>query len=135
MQHIKKQSGYTLMEVMLVVVMVSILAVVAVPRIFDVVTDAKKKQRDAIVDTLRDNINRNYSRIKVSTGTGVYTALDTAANGACTVANPCFGNVLKNPLTDNWHKGPAVGAYTHDPTMTTFTYDVNTGRFYCTVGC
>ena len=135
MHNIKKQLGFTLMEVTLVVILVGILAAVVVPRIFDFVTEAKKKQRDAIVDTLRDNINRNYSRIKVSTGTGVYTALDAAANGACTVANPCFGNVLKDALTDYWHKGPAVGAYTHDLTMTTFTYEVATGRFYCTVGC
>ena len=135
MQNINRQCGFTLVEIMLVVVLVGITAVVVVPKLFDFTTDAQQTKRDAIAETIRANINRNYSRTKVATGTGVYSVLDTAANGACTVANPCFGSVLSEALTTNWNKGPAVGAYTYNPTMTTFTYEIATGRFYCTVGC
>jgi len=55
------------------------------------------------------------------------TALDNAANGDCTISNPCFGNVVEQEVTDDWIK---VSNNTYrGPGGSTYTYSSSDGSF------
>jgi prepilin-type N-terminal cleavage/methylation domain-containing protein len=130
---LNSQSGFTLIELVLVITILGILAIAAAPSFIDITADAQQSQRDGVAGAVREGINLQYANTLVSTGTGSYPAtLDGAADGACTSANACYGSVIKDVVTSAWTKAGLT--YTHDVTGSVFTYDPANGSFDC-VGC
>ncbi len=83
---IKKSKGFTLIELMVVVVILGILAVVVAPRIPDLVKKAKEGATKGSLSTLRSTLNIYYSDTE-----GFYPAThwskDDAADGYKDVSN------------------------------------------------
>jgi type II secretory pathway pseudopilin PulG len=115
------------MEIVLVIVILGILAVVAVPRLFDFSGTGKQEAETVVVQLVRTGINDYYNRAVTRGTIPLYpSALDGSANGSASSSNPFFGNVLTQPVTDNWTKngttytGPAGGTYTYNSATGSF---------------
>ncbi|MBI2501447.1 MAG: type II secretion system protein [Deltaproteobacteria bacterium] len=126
----KGEKGFTMIELILVITLLGILAVVALPRFFNMSTGAQTAAREGVVGSVRSGIALWRANDLVQGNSGSYpTALDSASAGACNTTNPCFGNVLEQGIQDgNWTRN-ADGTYTHTPTGSTFTYVTAAGTF------
>jgi prepilin-type N-terminal cleavage/methylation domain-containing protein len=119
--------GFTLMEIVLVIIVLGILAAVAVPRFFDTSATGKQEAEETVVALVRAGIDNYYNKAVTRGTTPLYpAALDGAADGTASPSNPFFTNVLNQPVTDNWSKsgstytGPAGNAYTYNSSTGTF---------------
>ncbi len=123
-----RRKAFTIIELVMVIVSLGILAVVALPKFFNLQGNAKTSAEKGVVGGVRTGIFTYYANT-CSTGTCAYPAtLDAAANGACTSANACFTNVLsQGGLTADWSKSGAASYI--GPAGTVYTYTAATGEF------
>ncbi len=119
-----KKKGFTLIELVMVIVILGILAVVAIPKFVDLSGRANTSAEAGVVGGVRAGIATYHA----AQNPPAYPAtLDGASNGACTAANPCFDTVLsQGGVTSGWTKadlvytGPAAGSYTYVPATGAF---------------
>lgn len=118
------KKGFTLIELIMIIVILGILAAVAVPKYFDLQADAKTAAEKGVVGGVRAGIYTYFAQNKA------YPASleSTVFTGACSATNVCFDNVLQQGgVTSDWTKATAT-TYT-GPAATTYTYTAATGDF------
>ena len=121
----KREKGFTLIELIMVIVLLGLLAVVAIPQFTNLQTEAKQSATLGVVGGVRSGIYTKYAANLAQNVTPAYPAtLDSNTNGACVT---CFSNVLSQPVNDtNWTKAGLV--YT-GPNGVAYTYNATTGTF------
>lgn len=109
------RKGFTLIELIMIIVILGILAAVAVPKYFDLQADAKTAAEKGVVGGVRAGIMTYFAQNK-----NYPTTLDSASTGDCNASNICFDTVLsQGGITADWSKsgstytGPANGTYTY----------------------
>ena len=124
MENRKKDFGFTLIELIMVIVILGILAAVAVPKFFNLSGNAKQSAEQGVVGGVRAGIQTYMAN---DTNHAWPTALDSASNGNCATSNACFGTVLaQGGITSDWSKssltytGPNAGSYTYNTTSGEF---------------
>lgn len=117
--------GFTLIELVMVIVVLVILAAIAIPKIYSLQSDAQTSAEKGVVGGVRVGITTYYSENQ-----SWPASLDSAAAGStASKVNPFFNIVLSQGgvTADDWNKN-ASGQYV-GPAGGVFVYDNATGSF------
>lgn len=129
MKQLKNQQGFTLIELVLVIVILGILAVAALPTFTDMSTQAATASMNGVVGAVRSGIGIYYSNELAQGRNGTYPAA-LGGTGQCTAAAPCFGAVITNGVTDDrWSANGTTFTYTGPGVTESFDYDPAAGTF------
>ena len=126
----KKQSGFTLVELVVVVAVVGVLAVVATPKIMDVAGDARQATLNGIAGALTAATTRNFAQRSANKDTS--EPFDNIEMKNCTTAaNVLEGGVLPDgyvittlPITELTGKATVCTISTTTTPVRTATFDV-----------
>ncbi len=143
MKGIQNEEGFTLIELVMVIIILGVLAAVAIPKFIDLSNEAKLAAEKGMVGGVRGGIAAFHANAIVQSRT---TACGSQANtnascwpvklnpdpGAFPATNVAglFVNVIEHGGTatsDNWSE-TAADVY-QGPAGTTFTYTAGTGTF------
>ena len=119
---------FTLIELIMIIVILGVLAAVAIPRYYDLQSDANTAAEKGVVGGVRAGIQTYFAQNKAFPAT-----LDGNAGAptACSADAPCFDTILsQGGITEGWTKQGAT-TYTGPDTDTglTYTYTVGDGGF------
>ena len=120
----KQSSGFTMIELEMVIVVLGILALIAMPQFFNLSAPAKSASEDGIVGGVRAGI-ATY----IAQNQNPPASLDAVASGAdCSTGAGCFSTVLMDALKSaDWSKN-AGGGYV-GPSGSVYTYTSGNGKF------
>jgi len=122
---IVRKSGFTMIEVVFVIVVLGILAAIAVPRFAATRLDAEIAKGRADVAAVRSAIVSERQSRLISGDTAWINDLGSG-----------FSSVLMYEAGNKWSKGGNVYTYTlSNGTAIDFTYNNADGTFSCTSGC
>ena len=121
----KNSSGFTLIELVMVIVILGILSAVAVPKFTDLTDQAKNAATAGVVGGVRSGIGIWYAS---NLGSGFPSTLDGATDGAASQTNAFFDSVLaQGGISDgNWSKSSL--SYVA-PNGSTYVYTPSSGEF------
>ena len=126
------RKGFTLIELIMVIVLLGLLAIVAIPKYYDLQQDAKLAADKGVVGGVRGGIYTYFAKNKA------YPATLGGSAAACSAANPCFGTVLdQGGIQQDWTCATAGLVYTGasgtvaSGGIGTCTYTPATGAFIC----
>jgi len=123
------RKGFTLVELVMVIVIIGLLAAVVVPKFGDMRSEATNAAETATVSAVRTGIKLVYMT-NLAKGLDEYPSkLDDAANDVASETNPLFGNVLEEGITDSNWKKTGSRSYRYLPTGNRYRYDRTTGKF------
>ncbi len=130
-----KKRGFTLVEIIMVIVILGILAVVAVPIYSDLTGRANESAEAGVVGGVRSGILTFYANQNPPAYPATLDGLGN--NTACSSTTACFATILgQGAVTDNtWTKNTAT-QYTHVATgaggnTSVYVYTPATGNFVC----
>ena len=107
----KNQEGFTLLEIMIVIIIIGVLTSLALPRLFRTVEYSKAAEALTSLNAVRQSIERCYlMRGNVYTNCNTFTNLD--------VDNPAASP--NSHFTYNWPSAPSASAFTIRANRTTF---------------
>ena len=72
MKKINKKNGFTLIELIIVMVILGIMAAVAVPRYLDSISNAEKSAEDAVISSIRAGLTQFANNSLFSEGRSIY---------------------------------------------------------------
>lgn len=136
MKKLNNQSGFTLIELILVIAILGILAVAVAPSFTNLLTSASTTGGRGTAGAIQSGINTQYAERVANNTTPFWVAtLDGAANGACSTANPCFGTVAQAVTSSSWTRvSDTEYTYSNAGVDQTWTYTPATGTLTCTAG-
>ena len=125
---IRNQKGFTLIELVMVMVILAVLGAVAIPIYVDLSSEANSAAEQGVVGGIRAGIATYYIDTARGNRSSYPSSLGAATSAACSESNACFTTVLQQGgVTQGWTK-TGVLAYT-GPNGGTYTFNTSTGVF------
>ena len=122
----KEKSGFTLIELIMIIVTLGILAAVAIPKYFDLAAQAKVSAEKGVVGGVRAGIMTYFANSK--TYPGSLETNGSFVSGNCSNISICFDQVLaQGAITSDWIKNSATSY--QGPTGLNYTYNATSGSF------
>ena len=87
------QRGFTLIELVIIIVVLGIIAAVAVPKYVDMVTEARESACKGALGGMRSGISIYYANSALQTGTAVFPLIDSLRTAGVVMAQ----NLPPNP--------------------------------------
>ena len=127
--------GFTLVEILIVVIILGILAAIVIPQFTSASEDARKNSASSLLQTIRAQIElyklQHGDRWPTSTGTTAGTFDWTGLTGTTTFGGNSFGPYLQQTPVNPFNNRSNIGT---TPAATVgFVFDAN-GKFYCVDG-
>jgi prepilin-type N-terminal cleavage/methylation domain-containing protein len=113
---IKNARGFTLIELVIIIVVLGILAAVAIPKYQDITGEAKEAAARAALGSLRSGITIYYANQAVKTGSATWPELDSLATPGVVMAQAIPENPYQNSdaapdsIVTGVTKGTTVGS-------------------------
>ncbi len=125
----RKDKGFTLIELVMVIVILGVLAAVAIPVFVNLQTEANTASEKGVVGGIRAGLQTYFIDTTRGNRTSYPASLDGIADGTtASKANPLFTVVLtQGGITSDW-KRVTVSTYS-GPTATVYTYTSGNGNF------
>ncbi len=135
----KQQKGFTMVELILVIALLSILSAVAFSQFINVTAASNSAAREGVVGSVRSGIY--LVQCENSANPGIASPNPPASLDSDN-SSPWFDTVIMNGVIDDHWSSPAANifVYTNDDSVTTSTYTyaplgaANEGSFTCTAG-
>jgi MSHA pilin protein MshA len=119
-----KRNGFTLIELVMIIIILGILAAVAIPKYYNFQADARSAAEQGVVGGVRAGISTYYAQNKAWPN-----SLDNASSGACSSTNACFDTVLaQGGVTSSDWTTDGSGSYT-GPNIGVYLYNSSDGSF------
>jgi len=99
MSNMQRQSGFTLIELVVVIVILGILAAVAVPRFVNLEDEAAQASVEAIAGNLESAASINFAKSKANKTEKYYFSDNASSGGTCDKSD--FNDVLQSNLPTN----------------------------------
>lgn len=132
MKLFRANKGFTLIELVMVIVILGILASVAVPKFTNLSTQAKTAAEQGVVGGVRSGIVLEYAT-RAALGSESYPSMldDETGGQVASASNPFFDSVLaQGGITDgNWSKPAGENFQYTGPASNTYLYSPSTGTF------
>ena len=121
------KKGFTLIELIMIIVILGILAAVAIPKYYDLQSQAQLAAEEGVIGGVRSGIATYYAN-ECAGGTCAWpTSLDGISDDiACNATNPCFTTVLAQGVTQDWTKN---NTSTYTGPVNSYTYTSANGTF------
>lgn len=125
----KCKKGFTLVELLAVIVILAVLSMIALPLFVNLGSDANSSAEDGVLGGVRAGLATYFIDTARGNRSFYPSALDSATSGAaCSTGNICFNTVLaQGGVISDWTKATAT-TYT-GPNNLTYTYTSATGAF------
>lgn len=126
----KKQAGFTLIELVIIIVVLGILASVAIPKYRSIVAEAKEAACKGALGSLRSGISIYYANQAVTTGTAAWPPLDSLRTVGVVMEHEIPANPYQNAdsaadsIVTGVTKGTIVG------TRGGWAYKASTGEIW-----
>lgn len=123
----KREKGFTLIELVIVLILIGIVAAVAVPKFMDLEEEAKKNAVKGAVASVRSAINIYYANASLKNKTTKYP------NSVAVLKSILNGPVPKNPINNK--DDIDAGNYTFGTLNSNYgwRYNTTTGQFWSAV--
>jgi len=125
MKRLRSQGGFTLIELVIIILVLGILAATAIPKFYDMTAKAKEAAEKGVVGGVRGGISIVYASNILNNVTPSFPAT-VGGTGTASSANYFFSNVMSPGIDADWtatgaaFTGPAGGVYTYDSGAGTF---------------
>lgn len=93
---IRSNSGFTLIELVIIIVVLGILAAVAIPKYQDITGEAKIAATKGALGNLRSGISIYYANTAVKTGTAVWPPMDSLDTPGVVMMNSLPANPFQS---------------------------------------
>lgn len=128
------RKGFTLIEVILIILILGVLAISAFPKYLDLSGEAERSFRDGVVSAVSAGIALyKANEMAVGNKVGVFPeALDDVPDKTyCSTQTPCFTNVLADGINDSrWYKEEKNKySYNDGTALTSYIYNSANGTF------
>ena len=125
----RRPAGFTLIEIAVLIVVISVVGLIALSRFFDFSRQAQDRAETGVIASVRDSLRYYGAESKAKARTPTYPpTLDAASAGPSSSSNPFFTAVLIHGTQDGtWTKSSATRY--RSPGGTSYVYDPNEGTF------